>query len=123
MNDNRIIDIKTHKPESVNQKEYELQLSFYKELVELEKSSKKAADDNDRIAYVVMFHEWEVFPNKKIRLHHTVAVSFNKERAIENIKEYKKAGVIGRYYCFKNGDRFSIRKFRIRRLNNNASKK
>ncbi len=64
------------------------------------------------LEYVVMFHEWEIFPNKKIRRHHVLAACFDKETAFDTLRDYKKFGVLGRIYCFKNGDRFSIRKIK-----------
>lgn len=69
------------------------------------------------LTYTVMFHEWEIFPNKKIRRHHVLAVCFDKETAIDNLRDYKKLGVLGRIYCFKNGDRFTIRKIKAKKLN------
>lgn len=42
---------------------------------------------------------------------------FDKETAIDNLRDYKKLGVLGRIYCFKNGDRFSIRKIKAKKLN------
>lgn len=69
------------------------------------------------VTYVVMFHEWEVFPNKKNRRHHILSLCFDRDIAINNLRDYKRLGVLGRIYCYKNGDRFTIRKIEGKKLN------